>query len=69
MIEGIFGVNRKIAFLRASMVITYDSNFFRTGAHRHNSVLMSLFLVVEEAINKPRILSNFEQQISFLYAI
>ena len=39
--------NRKIALSRASMVITYYIKLFRTGADRHNGILMSLLLVAE----------------------
>ena len=42
--------NRKIALSRASMVITYYIKLFRTGADRHNGILMSLLLLVAEAI-------------------
>ena len=40
----------KIALLRASMVVTYYIKLFRTGADRHNSILMSLLLLVAETI-------------------
>ena len=41
--KGVFPVgNGKIAIVRASMVVTYYIKLFRTGADRHNSVLMSL---------------------------
>ena len=40
----------KIAFLRASMVVTYYIKLFRTRADRHNGILMSLLLLVAETI-------------------
>ena len=43
--------NGKIAFLRASMVVCYYIKLFRKGADRHNVVLMSLLLLVVDAIN------------------
>ena len=43
--------NRKIALSRASMVITYYIKLFRTGADRHNGILMSLLLLVAETTN------------------
>ena len=44
--------NAKIAPLRASMVVTYYIyiRLFRTGADRHNGILMSLLLLVAETI-------------------
>ena len=42
--------NSKIALLRKSMVVTYYINLFRTGAARHNGILMSLLLLVAETI-------------------
>ena len=42
--------NAKIALLRASMVVTYYIKLFRTGADRHNGILMSLLLLVAETI-------------------
>ena len=44
--------NAKIALLRASMVVTYYIKLFRTRADRHNGILMSLFLLIAETINK-----------------
>ena len=41
-----------MAFSRASMVVTYYIKLFRTGADRHNSILMSLLLLVAETITK-----------------
>ena len=41
--------NAKITVLRASMIITYNIKLFRTGADRHNGILMSLLLLVAEA--------------------
>ena len=40
--------NAKIALLRASMVVSYYIKLFRTGADRHNGILMSLLLLVAE---------------------
>ena len=45
------GLNRKIAFSRASMVVTYYIKLFRTGTDRHNGILMSLHLLVAETMN------------------
>ena len=42
--------NKKIAFLRTSMVVTYYIKLFRTGADRHNGILMSLLLLVTETV-------------------
>ena len=36
-------------------VVTYYNKIFRTGADRHNSILMSLFLLVAETINEDKI--------------
>ena len=44
--------NTKITLLRASMVVTYYIKLFRTGADRHNSILMSLLLLVAETIKR-----------------
>ena len=44
--------NGKIALVRASMVVTYYIKLFRTGADRHNGILMSLLLQVEETISR-----------------
>ena len=41
---------RHFALLRAPMVVTYYIKLFRTGADRHNGILMSLLLLVAEAI-------------------
>ena len=43
--------NAKIALLRTSMVITYYIKLFRTGADRHNGVLISLPLLVAQTID------------------
>ena len=43
--------NGKIALVRASMVVTSYIKLFRTGANRHNGILMSLFLLVAETIS------------------
>ena len=45
--KGISGLKFKNAW---SMVVTYYINFFHTGTDRHNSILMSLLLLVEETI-------------------
>ena len=37
--------------MRASMVLTYNIKLFRTGADRHNGILISLLLLVAVAIN------------------
>ena len=42
--------NSKIALLRAFMVVTYYVKLLRTGADRHNGILMSLVLLVAETI-------------------
>ena len=42
--------NRKIALLHASMAVTYYVQLFRTMVERQNSILMSLLLLVAEAI-------------------
>ena len=39
-------------FLRAFMVATYYIKLFRTEADRHDGILMSLLLLVAEAISK-----------------
>ena len=46
--------NAKIAILRVSMVVTYYIKLFRTGADRHNGILIPLLLLVAED-NKYRI--------------
>ena len=53
-----FSLNRQIRFfrsnlpeirkMRASMVVTYYIKLFRTGANRHNGILMSLVHLVAE---------------------
>ena len=43
--------NRKIAIVRASMVVTYYIKLFRTRADRYSGILMSLLLLVAETIN------------------
>ena len=40
--------NGKVALLRVSMVVTYYIKLFRTGADRHNGILMSHLLLVAE---------------------
>ena len=42
--------NGKIALVRASMIVTYYIKLFRTGANRHNGILMSLLFLVAETI-------------------
>ena len=42
--------NRKIAVLRAAMVVTHYSTNFRTWADRHSGILMFLLLLVTGAI-------------------
>ena len=42
------GWNGKIALLCAPMVVTYYIKPFRTGAYRHNGILMSLLVLVAE---------------------
>ena len=48
--KGISVENGKIALVRASMVVTYYIKVFRTGADRHNNILMSFLLLVAETI-------------------
>ena len=42
--------NGKIAFVCASNIVTYYIKLFRTGADRHNGILMSHFLQVAETM-------------------
>ena len=42
--------NGKIALKRASTVVIYYIKLFRTGANRHNGILMSLLLLDAETI-------------------
>ena len=44
--------NGKIALVRASMVLTYYIKLFHTGADRHNSISMSLLLLIAETKKK-----------------
>ena len=44
--------NGKIALVRASMVVTYYTKLFRTGADRCIGILMSLLLLVAEKITR-----------------
>ena len=44
--------NAKIALSRASMVVTYYIKLFRTGADRHNGIVISLLFLVAETISK-----------------
>ena len=46
--------NAKIAFLRASMVVSYYIKLFRTGADRHNSILMFLLFLVTETTREKK---------------
>ena len=60
--------NARIALLRASMVVTFYIKLFRTGADRHNGILMSLLLLVAETTNnlswsKMQILESFRNTI------
>ena len=43
--------NGKIILVRASMVVTYYIELFRTDADRRNGILMSLLLLVAETIS------------------
>ena len=52
--------NAKIALLRASMVVTYYIKHFQTAADRHNSILMSLLLIVAETKNVKRFSRPFK---------
>ena len=47
--------NAKIALLRASIVVTYCLKFLRTGADRHDGILMSLLPLVAETMDKDTI--------------
>ena len=38
--------------MRASMVVTYYIEFFRTGVDRHNALLIPFLLLVAETIEK-----------------
>ena len=42
--------NGKIALVQASVVVTYHVKLFRTGADRHNGILMTLLLQVAETM-------------------
>ena len=55
------GKNEKIAFVRASMVVSYHVKHFRTGAERHNGILMSLLLLVGETKTIIRLKHWFQQ--------
>ena len=48
--------NGKIVLVRESMVLVYYVKLFRTGAERRNSILMSLLLLVAEAIKNNHVL-------------
>ena len=39
--------NEKMTLLHASVVVTYYIKLFRTGADRHNGILMSVLLIAE----------------------
>ena len=43
-----YRLKRKMAVLRASIVVTYYIKLFRTGADRHSGILVSLLLPVAE---------------------
>ena len=47
---GFANQNKKIAVLRASMVVTYFIKLFRAEVDRHNGILISLLLLVAETI-------------------
>ena len=49
--NGFTNWNAKIALLRASVAVTYYIKLFRTGAGKHNGILMSLLLLVAETTN------------------
>ena len=44
--------NGKIAFVRASLVVTYYTKLFYVGADRHSGILMSLLLLIAETIRR-----------------
>ena len=48
--------NKKIALVLVSMVVTYYIKLFRTGAERHNSILISLLLLVAETTSSLEII-------------
>ena len=56
--------NEKITFVGASMVVTYYIKLFRTGAERHNNILMSLLALVAETISG---VSHYEGTHTILY--
>ena len=43
--------NRNITLLRVFIVLIYYVKLFRAGANRHNGILISLLLLLTEAIN------------------
>ena len=52
--------NGKITLVRALMVLTYYIKLFLTGADRHNGILMSLLVLVAEAISLSYNVEPFE---------
>ena len=46
--------NAKVTLLCTSMFVTYFIRFLQTKADRHNSISMSLLLLVAEKITRPR---------------
>ena len=40
--------NGKVTLVRGAMVVTYYFKLFCTGAEKHNSILMSLLVLVAE---------------------
>ena len=62
-----------LAPMRASMLFTYYIELFRTGADRHNGILMSLFFLVAETIKvvnwkraKTVVLKTWEYNTSYI---
>ena len=48
------GKCKEFTFLRASMVVTNYIKLLRTGADKHNGILIRLLLLVAETKNKPK---------------
>ena len=64
--ETVFQVgNEKNALLHGSIVVTYYIKLFRTGADRHNVILMSLLLLFSETIKNFKGLKNIVDQQSW----
>ena len=61
--------NGKIKLVRASMVITYYIKLFRTGADRHNGILMSLPLLVTKTMKVPHFKKMSKGVIKHIYNI